>query len=63
MHKVLVNHLVKLAQEKSVVRQTYRPHMTVAVDWDIKNQTKLIDPEKHPGMFEKLFTGMKVDKP
>ena len=39
MHEVLVNRLVKLAQEKSVVRSTERPDMTIAVDWDVKNQT------------------------
>ena len=38
VHKVLVNRLVKLAQEKSVVRWTDRPDMTIAVDWDIKHQ-------------------------
>ena len=36
--------------------------MTIAVDWDIKNQTKQIKSENHPDMFEKLFTGMKADK-
>ena len=40
VHKVLVNHLVKLAQEKSVVRWTDHPNMTIAVDWDVKNRTK-----------------------
>ena len=40
MHKVLVNRLVKLAQEKSVVRQTKPPNMTIAVDWEVKHQTK-----------------------
>ena len=40
VHEVLVNHLVKLALEKSVVRCTDHPHMTIAVDWDVKNQTK-----------------------
>ena len=39
-HKVLVNHLVKLAQEKNVVRWTDHPDMTIAVDWDVKHQTK-----------------------
>ena len=41
MHKILVNLLVKLAQEKSEVRRTDRLHMTIAVDWDVKtsNQT------------------------
>ena len=39
VHKVLVNRLVKLAQEKSVVRCTDQPDMTIAVDWDVKNQT------------------------
>ena len=45
MHKVLVNHLVKCAQAKSVVRQTDCPDMTIAVDWDIKNRTK--PPKKY----------------
>ena len=39
-HKVLVNRLVKLAQ-KSLVRLTDCLNMTIAVDWDIKPQTKL----------------------
>ena len=39
-HEELVNCLVKFAQEKkSVVRLTDRPDMTIAVDWDVKNQT------------------------
>ena len=40
MHEVLVNHLVRLTQEKSVVRWTDRPYMTIAVDWDVKHHTK-----------------------
>ena len=40
MNKVRVNRLVKLAQEKSVFRWTDRLDMTIAVDWDIKPQTK-----------------------
>ena len=36
VHKVLVNCLVKHAQEKSVVRWTDHLNMTIAVDWDIK---------------------------
>ena len=40
VHEVLVNTLVKLAQEKSVASWTDSPGMTIAVDWDIKNQTK-----------------------
>ena len=40
MHKVLINRLVKLAQGKSVVRGTDHPDMIIAVDWDIKHQTK-----------------------
>ena len=39
VHKVLVNCLVKLAQEKSVVRWTDPPNMIIGVDWDVKNQT------------------------
>ena len=40
VHKVLVNRSVKLAQEKSVVRWTDHPNMTIAVDWDVKNQNQ-----------------------
>ena len=40
VHEVLVSCLVKLAQVKSVVRWTDHPAMTIAVDWDIKHQTK-----------------------
>ena len=46
MHEVLVNRLFKLTQEK-VVRWTDCPHMTIAVDWDVKQQNKesyLISP-------------------
>ena len=32
VHEVLANCLVKLSQEKSVVRWTERPNMTIAVD-------------------------------
>ena len=39
MHEVLVNHLVKLAQE-NVVRLNDRLDMTIAVDRDVKSQTK-----------------------
>ena len=40
VHEVLVNILVKLAQEKCVVKCTDRPYMTIAVDWDVKPQMK-----------------------
>ena len=40
MHEVLVNCLVKLAQEKSVVRLTDHLDMAIAVDWDVKRKTK-----------------------
>ena len=40
MHEILVNCLVKLASEKSVVRCTDHPDMTIAVDWDVNNQIK-----------------------
>ena len=40
MHEVLVNCLVKLAQERSVVRWTDCPDMIIAVVCDVKNQTK-----------------------
>ena len=44
VHEVLVNRLVKLVQQKSVVRWTDGPDMTIAVDRDIKNQTKQTKP-------------------
>ena len=40
VHKVLGNCLVKLAKEKSVVRRTDRPNMTIAVFWDVKKKNK-----------------------
>ena len=40
VHEVLVNHLVKLAHEKNAVMWTDRPNMIIAVDWDVKQQTK-----------------------
>ena len=40
VNEVLVNCLFKLAQEKSVVRWTDCPAMTIAVDWDVKQQNK-----------------------
>ena len=39
MHEVLVNHLVKLAKE-NVVRLNDCLDMTIAVDRDVKSQTK-----------------------
>ena len=39
VHKLLVNSLVKLAQEK-VFRLTDCLDMTIVVDWDVKQQTK-----------------------
>ena len=36
VHEVLVNRLVKLAQEK----KCGYVNLTIAVDWDVKNQTK-----------------------
>ena len=42
VYEVLVDCLVKLklAQEKRVVRWTDPPKMTIAVDWDVKDQIK-----------------------
>ena len=48
VHEVLVNCLVKLAQEKSVVRLTDCSNMTIAVDWDVKNQTNPHPPPPPP---------------
>ena len=36
----MVNRLFKLAQEKSVVRWTDRPDMTMAVDWDVMQKKR-----------------------
>ena len=40
VHEVTINCLVKLAEEKSVIRWTDRHNMTIAVDWNVKHQTK-----------------------
>ena len=40
MQEVLVNHLIKLAQEKGVVRfNRYGLDMTIAADWEEKAHT------------------------
>ena len=44
MQEVLVNRLVKLSEVKCVVRGTDPPNMTIAVDWDVKNQTNQPNP-------------------
>ena len=36
----VVNPLFKLSQEKSVARWTDSPDMTIAADWDLKQQNK-----------------------
>ena len=38
VHELLVN--VEACQGKSVVRRTDRPAMTIAVNWDVKQQNK-----------------------
>ena len=40
MHGVLVIGFVKLAEETSVVKLTDRLVMTIAIDWDVKPQTR-----------------------
>ena len=40
VHEILVNRLVKLAQEKIVVRLTDGLDMTMTVDWEVKPQIK-----------------------
>ena len=40
VQEVLVNRLVELAPGKSVIRWTDCLNMTIAVDWDVKNQIK-----------------------
>ena len=58
MHEVVVNCLVKLAQEKSVVRCTDNPDMTIAVDWDVK-QTKRTKNKKTVGKKIKIYVTVK----
>ena len=41
LQELLVKCSVKLSQENNVVRRTDHPDMTIAVDYDVKNQTKL----------------------
>ena len=48
VHKVLVNRLVKLAQEKCMNKSTDSPNMTISVDWDIKHQNKQAKLLKKP---------------
>ena len=40
MHGLLVIGFVKLAEETSVVKLTDRLVMTIAIDWDVKPQTR-----------------------
>ena len=47
MNEALVNGFVKFAQEKSVVRLTNHLDLTIAVDLDVKPQTK----QKHHQQF------------
>ena len=63
VHKVLVNCLVKLAQETSVVRLSDRPDMTIAVDWDIKNQMCLTaDPVIGSSILARSHTFAEIDR-
>ena len=58
VHKVLVNRLFKLAQEKSV-RRSDPPVKTIAVDWDVKQQKKKKNKQK--GTLLKNKTQTKCD--
>ena len=40
LHEVLVKRIVKLAQEKRVVSRSDHLDITIAVEWDVKTQTK-----------------------
>ena len=55
VHELLVNRLVKLAQEKKLVRWTDRLDMTIVVDWDVKNQTKQTNWKKIYRPFYNVF--------
>ena len=47
VHEVLVNGLVKIAQEKSSVRLTEHHDMTIAVDWYVKPNKQTIQLSVH----------------
>ena len=58
----MVNCLVKLVQGKSVVSRTDRPDVTIAVNWDVKNQAKpklaifiLMGFPKHANRISRLY--------
>ena len=55
VHELLVNHLVKLAQVKRVVKWTDHPDMTIAVDWDVKHQTNTPSPPPPPKITLKFY--------
>ena len=44
VHEVLLN---RLSQEKNVVSETDPPAMTIAVDWDVKQQNKHTQTNGH----------------
>ena len=61
LREVLVNRLVKLAQ-KSLVRLTDFLNMTIAVDWNIKSQTKL-DLCQETNITKAVFSEVKLCPP
>ena len=58
VHEVLVNCLLKLAQENSVVRRTGRPAMTIAVDLGDVNKTNKPSQPYSSSVRENLSLGV-----
>ena len=53
--KVCARSTGLIAQEISVVRRTDHADMAIAVDWDIKHQTK---PNQNNGYPDQMFFGI-----
>ena len=51
-----------IASQKSVVKRTYRPEMTIAFDWDVKQQQKKKQKSKTWLQGYKLFLMLKSTK-
>ena len=50
------HHVAQAAQEKSVLRWTNHVDMTIAVDWDVKNQTTIFFWERNSASEELIHT-------
>ena len=62
VHKVLVNRLFKLAQEKSVVRRTDRPTMIIAVDLGRKATKKQLNTCTVQSLYNAIFGSIGMER-